>query len=48
MYTEITKEIIGRLQYHDIYKHVKRVKDENERIALNTLTLNCSKMTLKH
>lgn len=48
MYTEITEEIIGRLQYHDIYRHVKRVKDKNERMALNTLILKCSRTTLKY
>jgi len=48
MYTEITEEIIGRLQDHDIYRHVKRVKSKNERITLNALILTCSKMTLKH
>lgn len=48
MYTEITKGIIWKLQYHDIYKHIKRVKDKNERIVLNALILECSKMTLKH
>ena len=48
MYTKITKRIIWKLQYHDIYKHVKRVKDKNEKIALNTLILKCSRMTLEH
>lgn len=48
MYTEITEEIIGKLQYHDIYRHVKRVKDKNERMALNTLILKCSRTTLKY